>query len=38
MQANSRTLDIDIEAALGRMEKVKAVTTDPDDPASNAGS
>jgi hypothetical protein len=31
MQANSRNLDVDIEAALGRMEKVKAVSTDPDD-------
>jgi hypothetical protein len=38
MQTNSRGLDVDIEAALGRMEKVKAVTTDPDEPASNAGS
>jgi hypothetical protein len=38
MQANSRNMDVDIEAALGRMEKVEAVTTDPDDTTSNAGS
>jgi hypothetical protein len=38
MQANSRNVDVYIEAALGRMEKVKAVTTDPDDTASNADS
>jgi hypothetical protein len=31
MQANSRNVDVDIDAALGRMEKVKAVSTDPDD-------
>jgi phage terminase small subunit len=31
MQTNSRNMDVDIEAALGRMEKVKAVTTDADD-------
>jgi hypothetical protein len=31
MQASSRGLDVDIEAALGRMEKVKSVaTTDPE--------
>jgi phage terminase small subunit len=32
MQANSRNVDVDIEAALGRIEKVKAVTTDPGKP------
>jgi phage terminase small subunit len=31
MQTNSRNMDVDIEAALGRMEKVKAVSTDSDD-------
>jgi hypothetical protein len=33
MQANSRTLDVDIEAALGRIEKVAcdAPKADPDD-------
>jgi hypothetical protein len=34
MQTNSRNMDVDIEAALGRMEKVKAVATDPDDQSS----
>jgi phage terminase small subunit len=29
MQANSRNMDADIEAALGRMEKVKAVKHGP---------
>jgi hypothetical protein len=31
MQTKSRNVDVDIEAALRRMEKVKAVATDPDD-------